>query len=61
MDNKKPLDAPIGEERIVMTPWGSTEKCNVFKMSRYSGKEEYASVYRPSSKPYVRYSVFRLR
>lgn len=60
-EEHKALDAPYGVERMVITPQGKNERCIVFKMSSQSGKEEYATIYKPKSNLGVRYSVFKIK
>lgn len=55
------LQAPIGHEKRVMTPW-LTEETAMVVTNRGLGtkKESYAMIERPASNPHVAFSVFKV-
>ena len=55
------VEAPEGVFRKVKTPHGDNEYCRVVRMNDFGGYSEYASVYKPKSIPFVRYSTFRIQ
>lgn len=56
----KPLDAPLGYTRTVITPWGELEECRIVEMVGLdSSTEYYASVNKPKTNFNVRWSVFK--
>jgi hypothetical protein len=55
--------AAHGQIKKVMTPWGKYETGRVFNIRDVStkGYVTYVGIHRPTGKPGVRYSVFRMR
>lgn len=58
---KPGLQAPIGREKTVQTPWG-TEEVAAVVTNRGLGtkKESYGMIDRPQTNPYVAFSVFKI-
>jgi hypothetical protein len=55
------LEPSYGYYKEVVTPWGAIERCYLVTVpSLAGGKEIYASVFKPSTNPGVRWSVFKV-
>lgn len=60
--NDEALEAPIGTAHIMKTPWGEIEAVRVVEMKHIDGSiERYAGVNKPKSRPWIRYSSFKIK
>lgn len=55
------LEAPLGYNKRIKTPWGETEMCMIVAMPSLDGTLDfYATVANPKTNPGVRMSAFRV-